>query len=127
MRKQPENPLHTRMRIIFFDWYRANFGIEPSWAGAQGKTLNLIWKNILRLFTNKNIEATDDAVLATWQKMLDSIKTNQQHQWLYNNLTIQLIYSKFDVIVSKLVINNGAGSYDKMKSDILNKLSRYEK
>jgi hypothetical protein len=93
-REKEKNPLHTKLKIQFLEFYEKKKNLPYSWSGIDGKHLNEIIKKI------KFVGKTEDSqqISDTWIIILEK----NQDKWINDNLSVSLINSKFNEIVAKI-------------------------
>ncbi len=104
-REKEKNPLHIKLRNQFLEFYENSRHIPYLWSGVDGKSLNEIIKKIK--FIGK-IE-DEDQINNIWIAILEK----NPDKWINEHLSIAIINSKFNEIVSQ--IKGLSGNYDREK------------
>jgi len=86
-----EPSLHSVLKKIFLDYYLVNKQIEYYWQAKDGM-------NLKQLITKLKHYTDEDKIPASFQAMLEQNKD----KWINDNLSISIINSKFNEIVSKI-------------------------
>jgi len=88
---ESEKSLHSVLKEIFLDYYSANKQMEYYWTAKDGM-------NLKQLITKLKHYTDEAKIPMTFQAML---KKNKD-KWINDNLSISIINSKFNEIVSKI-------------------------
>ncbi len=85
---------------VWFDFYKKNYLIEPTFNGAAAKTLKLIVERLRKLSASsaQKFEWTEEYALKVLNHFFAKAITDE---WLKCNFLLSNLYSKFDSIVQK--------------------------
>jgi hypothetical protein len=106
-----ESSLYTQMVDVYFKWHNFHVGIDPIMKGANGKAMVDLEKYI-RLQTQKKMEGASEKEIiersvATWQLLLDALKSDAVEPFYRNQTKLNQIYSNLTNIVNQLKNGNG--------------------
>lgn len=87
---------------VWFQFYKKNYLIEPTFNGASSKSLKQIVDRIKKLSTEQNYEWTEEYAARCFEAFLSKAIKDQ---WIAANFLLSNLYSKFDSIVTPK--NNG--------------------
>jgi len=99
--KNSQKGFTGRMKKAYLEFYRNKTGLPYYWTGKDGKHLSELVKKIYFMFQEMQKIPDDDSVLSNFQMLLENIKDS----WILQNLSVAIINSKFNEIVSN--IKNG--------------------
>lgn len=86
-------------RNLFEEHYRATYGVPYYWTAKDAGAMSQLLKKIAFLVHEKNPEEASETVrLETLGRLLAAIKSG----WVYENLSVSILNSKFNEIVSQI-------------------------
>jgi len=112
------NIFHNEFKKIFLEFYLSEKGFEFYWSAKEATALNSLIKKIEKISGENN---PNDIL----KLILDKIKTADP--WIYENLSIAIINSKFNELISK--IKNGKtqstdSGYSELKKEVFRNLNK---
>lgn len=99
--KKTPDPLHTPMKDVFMQWYKEQFGVEYVWSAAEAGGLNLLISKVKTLLKGKDQSPTD-----SWAIILENLPAADK--WVYDNVSVVLINSKFNNLIAKMMMPMGS-------------------
>lgn len=97
--KKNKEPLHTPLKEMFLEFYLEKKLSPYYWEVKDAVALNSIIKKIRNLGEN----LTDKAVTDGFHKLITSVKDFDS--WVFDNLSLNLLNSKFNEIIAKIKLN----------------------
>lgn len=97
--KKKANPNHSALKIGFISFYKGAKGVEYVWSAKDAAQLNLLIgkiESLINISESKNIGTVEDI----FKVILSKLKGVDKFIW--ENLTIPIINSKFNEIIAKI-------------------------
>ena len=94
-----EKDLHNSLKTAFLDYYKKTFQNEYYWEVKDSvATKRIIKKIAYKVKAKTQAEATNEEILRSFQIVIESISDD----WILANISVNLIDSKFNQLVSQL-------------------------
>jgi hypothetical protein len=97
--KKKPNPNHSTLKIGFISFYKGARGVEYVWSAKDATHLNLLIgkiESLINISESKNVGTVEDI----FKIILSKLKGVDKFIW--ENLTIPIINSKFNEIIAKI-------------------------
>jgi uncharacterized protein YdaU (DUF1376 family) len=105
-------------RKIYFEYYEKQSGAKPTFNGGQGANLKRLIGCIKISLENNNQESNQQNIFAAFAALLQALP-----DWYKTHLDINIIYSKYDGIITEIRRKSGASEKDLWQA-ILDKRER---
>ncbi len=116
--KTPKNPFHSQMKSLFLEYYKRTKGFDFYWSPKEASALNQVYEKIRFSISSNGI--TDVTIPDSFSALLESISD----KWILENMTVSIINSKYNELISKAKSKSGANSnYSAYAQDLLERLS----
>lgn len=103
---------------IYFTFYESQVGAKPTFNAGQGANLKRLMACIKTSLMNNQQEANKDNILSAWSILLQNLP-----DWYKKHLDINIIYSKYDGIITEIRKKTGSSEKDFMQ-DIISRRKR---
>jgi len=97
--KKKAKPDHSALKIGFMSFYKEHKGVDYVWSAKDAMNLNLLIgkiQSLIKISTAKNVGTIEDI----FKLILSKLKGVDKFIW--ENLTIPIINSKFNEIIAKI-------------------------
>jgi len=128
--KEKKKSIHDDLRELFMTYYFREKDLEYIWSSVDAVQLKKVTGKIEALLLASNQPSEPDKILNAFDYMLLNLKLKEP--WVYDHLTVPILNSQFNVIVSK--IRNPAKSqngkvqqpnYDNLKMKIARTMANH--
>jgi len=120
--KKKANPNHSALKIGFMSFYKNNKGVDYIWSAKDANHLNLLIgkiQSLINISESKNVGTVEDI----FKVILSKLKSIDKFIW--DNLTIPIINSKFNEIIAKIKNPKGTSKeIDDYKKELAKRLTQ---
>jgi len=115
------NPNHDKLKKWFIDFYKKEKKLDYVWSAADGRNLNLLIgriQSLINISTATNIGTIDEVFKVLF------IRLKKADTFVWGNLSISLVNSKFNEIIAKIKNPKGTSrEIDDYKKSLEKKLN----
>lgn len=99
---KPENEIYKKLVAVWFDFYQKNYNTKPTFRALEGGKIKSIEKKLKSKCEEFQQDWTEERAGDLFRKFLE-VASNDK--WLKNNFQLQILDSKFDIIIVKSLKN----------------------
>lgn len=96
---------HALCRAVFTEFYLSHKNLTYSWSGKDAGTMPILIGKLISKIKEVEKPVTPENIKESFILLLDKIPSLKD-QWIYNNLEIAIINSKFNVIIDQSINGN---------------------